>query len=183
MIYHTSSKPLISGQPISSIPPIKSSVLFCAPACKDNTIIHYDMYTYNFWQLKSRFTLINSQQLWAGSKFYGSFLYVCVNIMQLLFSFDTGKGVEKTLMQTLAYQLVFVWPVFKTKLDKNAISFTLYLLCWCNVLRWIRCLWCYSECISPGQAWKNMPGHSGNRTYDINTANIMIIRLHWYWRN
>jgi hypothetical protein len=21
-------------------------------------------------------------------------------------------------------------------------------LCWCNVLRWIWCLWCYSECIS-----------------------------------
>jgi hypothetical protein len=21
-----------------------------------------------------------------------------------------------------------------------------YLPCWCNVIRWIRCLWCYSEC-------------------------------------
>jgi hypothetical protein len=30
-----------------------------------------------------------------------------------------------------------------------------YLLCLCNVLRWIRCLWCYSECIStPGRLEK-----------------------------
>jgi hypothetical protein len=30
-----------------------------------------------------------------------------------------------------------------------------YLLCWCIVLRWIRCLWCYSECIStPGRLEK-----------------------------
>jgi hypothetical protein len=28
-------------------------------------------------------------------------------------------------------------------------------LCWCNVLRWIWCLWCYSECIStPGKLEK-----------------------------
>jgi hypothetical protein len=28
-------------------------------------------------------------------------------------------------------------------------------LCWCYVLRWIWCLWCYSECIStPGKLEK-----------------------------
>jgi hypothetical protein len=30
-----------------------------------------------------------------------------------------------------------------------------FFLCWCNVLRWIWCLWCYSECIStPGKLEK-----------------------------
>jgi hypothetical protein len=31
-----------------------------------------------------------------------------------------------------------------------------FFLCWCYVLRWIWCLWCYSECmyIHTGQAWK-----------------------------
>jgi hypothetical protein len=30
-----------------------------------------------------------------------------------------------------------------------------YFLCWCNVLRWIWCLWCYSECKStPGKLEK-----------------------------
>jgi hypothetical protein len=29
----------------------------------------------------------------------------------------------------------------------------LFCVCWCYVLRWIWCLWCYSECAStPGQA-------------------------------
>jgi hypothetical protein len=32
-----------------------------------------------------------------------------------------------------------------------------FFLCWCCVLRWIWCLWCYSECIFP----PNMPGHGG----------------------
>jgi hypothetical protein len=30
-----------------------------------------------------------------------------------------------------------------------------FFLCWCCVLRWIWCLWCYSECIStPGNLEK-----------------------------
>ena len=34
-------------------------------------------------------------------------------------------------------------------LIKNSCS---WFLCWCNVRRWIWCLWCYSECIStPGK--------------------------------
>jgi hypothetical protein len=74
------------------------------------------------------------------------------------------------------------------------LQFFCYLLCWCNVLRWIRCLWCYSECIStPGRPEK----HAWPRTYTqsnitsilftwvlyTNTANIMIIRFHCYRRN
>jgi hypothetical protein len=32
------------------------------------------------------------------------------------------------------------------------MSLLLFFLCWCCVLRWIWCLWCYSECIStPGE--------------------------------
>ena len=30
-------------------------------------------------------------------------------------------------------------------LSSNHVIF----LCWCNVLRWIWCLWCYSECVYP----------------------------------
>jgi hypothetical protein len=39
------------------------------------------------------------------------------------------------------------------ELDK---LYTYFLcVCWCNVLRWIWCLWCYSECIStPGKLEK-----------------------------
>jgi hypothetical protein len=34
-------------------------------------------------------------------------------------------------------------------------NYTWFFLCCCYVLRWIWCLWCYSDCIStPGQAWK-----------------------------
>jgi hypothetical protein len=37
----------------------------------------------------------------------------------------------------------------------DATSLYWYLLCWCYVLRWIRCLWYYSECIStPGRLEK-----------------------------
>jgi hypothetical protein len=46
------------------------------------------------------------------------------------------------------------------------------------------CLWCYSECISTPDKLENMPGHGGNRTYDLwSTKKIMITRLHWCQRN
>jgi hypothetical protein len=33
-------------------------------------------------------------------------------------------------------------------------SSNMIFLCWCCVLRWIWCLWCYSECIStPDMSW------------------------------
>jgi hypothetical protein len=35
------------------------------------------------------------------------------------------------------------------------------------ILRWIWCLWRYSECISTPASLKNMPDHDGNRTYNL----------------
>jgi hypothetical protein len=42
------------------------------------------------------------------------------------------------------------------------LNHDLFFLCWCNVLRWIWCLWCYSECISTQgrlekYAWNTSP--------------------------
>ena len=39
------------------------------------------------------------------------------------------------------------------KISNNIIVF--FFLCWCYLLRWIWCLWCFSECIStPGKLEK-----------------------------
>jgi hypothetical protein len=38
---------------------------------------------------------------------------------------------------------------------------TTFCVCWCYVLRWIWCLWCYSECASTPGKLKSWPDHSG----------------------
>ena len=40
------------------------------------------------------------------------------------------------------------------------------LVAWCYVLRWMRCLLCYSECASTPGKLKSPAGHGGNRTRD-----------------
>jgi hypothetical protein len=49
-----------------------------------------------------------------------------------------------------------------------------YLLCWFNVLRWIRCLCDVTLSVYPHRTGlKNMPGHGGNRACDLwNTSPI-----------
>ena len=37
------------------------------------------------------------------------------------------------------------------------ITLTMIFLCWCNVLRWIWCLWCYSECVSTPEELDSVP--------------------------
>ena len=46
---------------------------------------------------------------------------------------------ELSLVPSMSMQSIVIW----------------FFLCWCCVLRWIWCLWCYSECIStPGKLEK-----------------------------
>jgi hypothetical protein len=42
-----------------------------------------------------------------------------------------------------------------------------YLCVLVYVLRWIWCLWCYSECASTPGKLKSLLGHGGNRTRDL----------------
>jgi hypothetical protein len=41
-----------------------------------------------------------------------------------------------------------------------------FCVCWCYVIRWIWCLWCYSECASTPGNLKSLPDHGGNQTRD-----------------
>ena len=49
---------------------------------------------------------------------------------------------------------------------KTYLSIT-FFVCWCYVLRWIWCLWCYSVCASTPGKLKILPDHGGNRTRDL----------------
>ena len=52
------------------------------------------------------------------------------------------------------------------------------MLCWCNVLRWIRC-WCdITRSVYPHRTGlKNMPGHGGIQTYDLWNTSPMLCQL------
>jgi hypothetical protein len=76
-------------------------------------------------------------------------------------SCHTYKPGSIWIMQIIKNLYTVAWPWF--------------FLCWCNVLRWIWCLWCYSECIYPHRAsLKNMPVHDGNRTYDLASPRTVL---------
>ena len=67
-------------------------------------------------------TLMNSLQFWTGSNFDECFRYACSNsrrstLMQLLFSFDRGMRVEKTLasLSSRSYLVTHFLAYFPTK--------------------------------------------------------------------
>jgi hypothetical protein len=63
--------------------------------------------------------------------------------------------------------------------SKRSLGLCLHLLCWCIVLRWIRCLCDVTLSVYPHRAGlKNMPGHGGNRTYDLWNTSIYVIYTH-----
>jgi hypothetical protein len=69
---------------------------------------------------------------------------------------------------TLSFLGKYIIPVFSVKnlgvildshltyneLIKQLVS--CFFLCWCYVLRWIWCLWCYADCIST-PVWREIP--------------------------
>jgi hypothetical protein len=49
------------------------------------------------------------------------------------------------------------------------------------VLRWIWCLWCYSECASTPGKLKSLLGHGGNRTRDLWDTSFQLARCGCYF--
>jgi hypothetical protein len=90
-----------------------------------------------------------------------------------------------------------IWIMQIIKNLYTDVAWPWFFLCWCNVLRWIWCLWCYSECISTPGKLENMPGHGGNRTYDLaspltvleldyladlwSCARCLVFKLHFFY--
>jgi hypothetical protein len=62
------------------------------------------------------------------------------------------------------------------------IRYDTLCVCWCYVLRWIWCLWCYSECASTPGKLKSLPDDGGNWTMwmhtQSNTANTIFTWVH-----
>ena len=57
-------------------------------------------------------------------------------------------------------------------------------LCSVGTHRYTGCLRCYSECIStPSELEKYMPGHGGNRTYDLWNTSPMLCQLSYAVRS
>jgi hypothetical protein len=42
----------------------------------------------------------------------------------------------------------------KSCFQLQKLRYVTFCVCWCYVLRWIWCLWCYSECASNRTSWK-----------------------------
>jgi hypothetical protein len=77
---------------------------------------------------------------------------------------STATGLPRfgQLILFLMYCRLIWYLIEQMKCNKSkitAIPERELFLCWCNVLRWIWCLWCYSECIStPGKICLAMVG-------------------------
>jgi hypothetical protein len=127
--------------------------------CLDQTVMRVDE---SWWKLprsvafdrQLSLILVHSRRLWTGSNFDESSCYARGNIqstlVQLLFSFDRGMRVEKTLMQTLnSHQLSFSFELPHERLSLETSKFLnksneiydnlrRFKTLWCNIQNTIR---------------------------------------------
>jgi hypothetical protein len=87
--------------------------------------------------------------------------YVCVKRGSWLWVYRLKICITSFLIrlsqasQTHMSWLLYSYSIYDNLISSIIMSLIMIFLCWCNVLRWIRCLWCYSECIStPGKLEK-----------------------------
>ena len=73
--------------------------------------------------------------------------------------------------------IYYIWRKRNNGIKNTDICIVIFCVSWCYVLRWIWCLWCYSECASTPGKLKSLPDHGGNRTRDLWDTSPMLYQL------
>ena len=91
-----------------------------------------------------------------------------INILE-----DVLVGVGVVVDSDVEARILHIKPTYQIH-GNNIITRN---ISWCYVLRWIWCLWCYSEYASTPAKLKSLLGHGGNRTCDLWDTSPMLCQL------